>query len=273
VDFTDNRTFDEIVVGESASLKRRLTAGDMGRLRAMSGEANMPTLYQPSPTRGHGDAVVSHGLWSCALISSLVGTQLPGPGSLCIEQTLRFLLPVSLGDVVNASVSVREKQALDQKVVLECQCANQPGVILHLLDEKGMSVEAITDMLYHRCGLLGMSGVSNDMRVLLADGGGAAIDVFVYRVSREIGAMMTALEGMDALVFTGGIGEHAAQIRARVCEAFQWMGLRLEVGANAQVDGCARITALDSAISAYVIPTDEHLVVARHTRSLLASQF
>lgn len=144
--------------------------------------------------------------------------------------------------------------------------ALDPGVILHLLSERGMSLAAVTELLYTHSGLLGMSGVSGDMRDLLASKeprAAYAIDVFVYRVARELGSLAAALGGLDALVFTGGIGEHAAPIRARVCRDAEWLGVRLDAAANAR--GGPRISPDGSRTSAWVIPTNEELMIARHT--------
>ncbi len=141
-----------------------------------------------------------------------------------------------------------------------------PGVLLWLMDQKHMDARAIEDLLYHRSGLLGMSGLSGDMRALLASdapGARAAVDQFVYRIGRELGSLAAALGGLDALVFTAGIGEHAAPVRARVCRGAAWLGLKLDQGANAA--GGPRISRAASRVSAWVIPTDEELMIARHT--------
>jgi acetate kinase len=151
--------------------------------------------------------------------------------------------------------------------------ALDPGVVLYLMQHEHMSAPAIEDLLYQRSGLLGVSGVSNDMRVLLASALPAAreaIDLFVYRIGRELGSLVAALGGLDALVFTGGIGEHSPQIRARVCQDATWTGIRLDAGANEA--GGPRISMAPAALSApsaWVIPTDENLMVARHTRVAL----
>lgn len=149
--------------------------------------------------------------------------------------------------------------------------ALDPGVVLYLMQHEHMSAPAIEELLYLRSGLLGVSGVSNDMRVLLASAVPAAreaVDLFVYRIGRELGSLVAALGGLDALVFTGGIGEHAPQIRARVCLDAGWIGIRLDDAANAA--GGPRISSSPPpAPSAWVIPTDENLMVARHTRAAL----
>jgi acetate kinase len=144
--------------------------------------------------------------------------------------------------------------------------ALDPGVILHLMSERGMSLAAVTELLYKQSGLLGMSGVSSDVRDLLASDSpraARALDVFVYRVGRELGSLAAALGGLDALVFTAGIGEHAASIRARVCRDAAWLGVALDQTANDR--GGPRISAPGSRASAWVIPTNEELMIARHT--------
>ncbi len=144
--------------------------------------------------------------------------------------------------------------------------AIDPGVIFYLLTERGMRIDEVTDILYHRSGLLGVSGISNDMRKLLASDApeaAEAVDLFVYRIGRELGSLAAALGGIDAMVFTGGIGEHAAPVRARVCEDAAWLGIRLDPAAN--LGGGPRISTADSPVSAWVIPTNEELMIARHT--------
>jgi acetate kinase len=147
-----------------------------------------------------------------------------------------------------------------------------PGVILYLLKHEGMDPQAIEQLIYERSGLLGISGESSDMRTLLASQRPAAreaIDLFVYRIGRELGSLAAALGGLDAIVFTAGIGEHAAEIRARVCADAQWLGVALDEGTNNK--GSPRISLPASKVSVWVIPTDENLMVARHTRHLLDS--
>ena len=125
------------------------------------------------------------------------------------------------------------------------RCGNlDPGVVLYLMEEKGMTAQAISDLLYHASGLLGVSGISNDMRTLLASAdphAKEAVDLFVYRICRELGSLAAALGGLDALVFTAGIGEHATEIRRRVCEQAAWLGFEIDQGANAA--GGPRITS------------------------------
>jgi len=144
------------------------------------------------------------------------------------------------------------------------------GVLLYLMDEQKMDARALEELLYHRSGLLGVSGLSSDMRELLASSeprAREAIDLFVYRIGRELGSMAAALGGLDALVFTGGIGENAGEIRARVCGEAQWLGVRLDEAANRA--GGPRISAPASAASAWVVRTDENRMIAQHVRTLL----
>jgi acetate kinase len=145
-----------------------------------------------------------------------------------------------------------------------------PGVILYLVDELGMDARALETLLYKESGLLGVSGISSDMRTLLASDlprAQEAVDLFVYRFRRELGSMVAALDGLDALVFTGGIGEHAVSIRDRVCRDAAWLGV--EVDASANVAGGPRISVASARVSVWVIPTDEERMIARHTRALL----
>jgi acetate kinase len=148
--------------------------------------------------------------------------------------------------------------------------AIDPGVILYLMDEMKMDARAIEKLVYQQSGLLGVSGISSDMRTLLASSDARArlaVDLFVYRIGRELGSLAAALGGLDALIFTGGIGEHAAVIRQRICEDAAWLGVMLDPLANNS--GKPRISTESSAVSAWVIPTNEELMIARHTRHLI----
>jgi acetate kinase len=149
--------------------------------------------------------------------------------------------------------------------------AVDPGVILYLLDQRGMDARAIEKLIYHQSGLLGVSGVSGDMRTLLASDdphAAQAVELYVYRIVRELGSLAAALGGLDAVVFTGGIGENSAEVRARVCRAAAWLGLSLDEDANRAGGPC--ISATGSATAAWVLPTNEELMIARHTQALLA---
>jgi acetate kinase len=148
--------------------------------------------------------------------------------------------------------------------------ALDPGVILYLMSRHAMDAAALENLIYHESGLLGVSGLSSDMRELLASAdprAAEAIDLFVYRIGREIGALAAALAGLDALVFTGGIGENAAAIRARVCRDAAWLGLTLDDEANTSLQ--PRISRADSRVAAWVVPTNEELMIVNHTRRLL----
>jgi acetate kinase len=147
-----------------------------------------------------------------------------------------------------------------------------PGVLLYLMDEQGMDARAIETLIYKRSGLLGVSGISSDMRELLESDhphAREAIDLFCYRIGRELGSLAAALGGLDAVVFTAGIGEHAAPIRDRVCRDASWLGLALDTAANAR--NGPRISRPDSQVAAWVIATDEERMIARHTCNLLQS--
>jgi acetate kinase len=146
-----------------------------------------------------------------------------------------------------------------------------PGLILYLLRD-GWNVDRIEDLLYKRCGLLGISGVSNDVRTLLSSDSplaAEAIEFFVYRVIREIGSLTAALGGLDALVFTAGIGENSPQIRQQVCQGLAWLGVHVDPRANQHGNGC--ISPAGSAPSVWVIPTDEEAMIASHTLVVVRS--
>jgi acetate kinase len=145
-----------------------------------------------------------------------------------------------------------------------------PGVLLFLFDECGLSVRDIERLLYQESGLLGMSGLSSDMRELLASDSAAArmaVDVFVYRARLELGSLAAALGGLDAIVFTAGIGENQPEVRRRICADAGWLGVDIDDAANAR--GEQRISAPGSRVAAYVLPTDEELMIARHVGALL----
>ncbi len=148
--------------------------------------------------------------------------------------------------------------------------ALDPGALIYLMDHHGMDARALEHLLYYESGLLGVSGVSSDMRALLENDdphAREAVDLFVYRIGRELGSMAAALGGVDALVFTGGIGEHAVPIRARICRDAAWLGIRLDEEANRRGGPC--LSPQGSPASAWMVPTDENLMIARHTVGLL----
>jgi acetate kinase len=148
--------------------------------------------------------------------------------------------------------------------------ALDPGIVLHLFQGLGLAAKEVEDILYKKSGLLGLSGISNDMRKLIGSSEPSArlaVDYFVYRAAREIGALAAVLGGVDGLVFTAGIGENSAEVRRRICEASAWLGIELDAAANERRG--PRITREGSAVSAWVIPTNEELMIARHTGELL----
>ena len=159
-------------------------------------------------------------------------------------------------------------------LVMGTRCgALDPGIILYLMDNRGMDVRAIEKLLYTQSGLLGISGLSSDMRTLLASEeprAKLAVDLFLYRIRRELGSFVAALGGIDALVFTGGIGENAAPRRERVCQEAAWLGVELDPIANARGGPC--ISATGSRVRAWLIPTNEELMIARHTRRVIETE-
>jgi acetate kinase len=148
--------------------------------------------------------------------------------------------------------------------------ALDPGVVLHLFQGLGLSAPEVETILYKKSGLLGISGSSNDMRDLLKSSEPAArlaVDYFVYRAAQEIGALAAALGGVDALVFTAGIGENSPEIRRRICESSSWLGVDMDPEANARGD--TKISRPGSRVSAWVMATNEELMIARHTGVVL----
>lgn len=203
------------------------------------------------------------------------------------------ILPAHLGEVANGKVviahlghgvsmcAVNNRQSiattmsftpLDGLPMGKRSGAVDPAVVLYLL-ERGMTTDEISDLLNHQSGLLGLSGISDDMRTLLASAdpdAAEAVDYFCYRISRELGSLTAALGGLDVLVFTGGIGEHAAPVRARIGEAAAWLGLEIDPQANQA--NALHISSVNSKVSVWVIPTEEELMIARHTATLIAAE-
>jgi acetate kinase len=159
-------------------------------------------------------------------------------------------------------------------LVMGTRCGTvDPGVLLYLQQHENMSVEQVQHLLYHQSGLLGVSGISADMRTLLASGEAAArdaVDLFVFRAAQQIAMMATSLEGLDGLVFTGGIGEHAKEIRSAIGERLAWLGVRIDAGANDAAR--ERISSGDSPVDVFVIPTNEELTIARHCKAVLNAE-
>jgi acetate kinase len=152
--------------------------------------------------------------------------------------------------------------------------ALDPGVVLYLLAERGMTHGEVERLLYNESGLLGVSGISSDMRSLLASDSPrarAAVDLFLYRIRRELGGLVAILGGIDALIFTAGIGENPTEIRSRVCRDAKWLGVLLDEDAN--VSGRRKVSAPGSRVSVWVIPTNEELMIARQTRRVIRGRF
>jgi acetate kinase len=148
--------------------------------------------------------------------------------------------------------------------------ALDPGVVLYLMDELKMNAREIEELLYQRSGLLGVSGIASDMRSLIQSNdprAAAAVDLFVYRSGRELGSLAAALQGLDALVFTAGIGEHSALVRERICHDAAWLGVELDERANEAGGPC--LSTPQSAVSVWVIPTNEELMIALHTKRVV----
>lgn len=160
-------------------------------------------------------------------------------------------------------------------LVMGTRCgAIDPGVLLYLQQHEKMSVEAVERLLYHESGLLGVSGISSDMRTLLASGEAAAreaVDLFTFRAAQQVSVMANTLGGLDCLVFTGGIGEHAGDIRSAIGERLAWLGVRIDAAANDEAR--ERINGGDSAIDVFVIPTNEELTIARHCAAVLQPSY
>ncbi len=156
-------------------------------------------------------------------------------------------------------------------LVMGTRCGElDPGVILYLAQERGMDAKAIEDLLYHHSGLVGVSGIGSDMRTLLASGdprAAEAVELFVFRLARQAGALASTLGGLDGLVFTAGIGEHAAEIRAQACDRLAWLGILVDPQAN--VRHADVISAPGSQVMVRVIPTDEEGMIARHVLEII----
>ena len=200
-------------------------------------------LPQVAPELAHGRVIVAH-LGSGASMCALAGGR-------SVESTLGFT-------------------ALDGLPMGTRPGQIDPGVVLYLLTEKGMDAGAVQRFLYNECGLKGLSGVSNDMRELEASAdprAAFAIEFFVYRIALNAGMLAAALGGVDGFVFTAGIGENSAMIRARVTTRLAWLGAKLAPEANAR--GQTLISSPDSQVAIYVLPTDEELMIARHTLALV----
>lgn len=159
-------------------------------------------------------------------------------------------------------------------LIMGTRCGNlDPGVVLYLMQYKHMSPQEIENMLYKKSGLLGVSGISSNMKILLEDASEfakEAIDLYIYRIQRELGALTAILSGLDVLIFTGGIGEHAWQIREEVCSHFKWLGMELDQENNK--NNQPMLHQVKSKIKIYAIPTNEEMMIANHTYSLVSKE-
>ncbi len=231
-------------VAQTFGLPRQITAEGIKRygFHGLSYEYIARALPQHSG-RATGRVVVAH-LGNGASMAAMVDRK-------CVATTLGF-------------------STIDG-LVMGTRCGNlDPGVILHLMETKNLSVKDMTRMLYKESGLLGVSGLSQDMRTLLASDkpeADEAVNLFCYRIARELGSLAAAAGGLDALVFTGGIGEHAAEVRRRVCLQSEWLGIRVNPEANARHE--LRISAGNSSVDVLVIPTNEEWMMAHHAQTLL----
>ncbi|PKO88014.1 MAG: acetate kinase, partial [Betaproteobacteria bacterium HGW-Betaproteobacteria-12] len=229
-------------VAQLFGLPRALTAEGIKRygFHGLSYEYIARTLPQHSH-RADGRVVVAH-LGNGASMAAMVNRK-------CVATTLGF-------------------STIDG-LMMGTRCGNlDPGVILHLMETKGLSAKDMTRILYKESGLLGVSGISQDMRTLLASDkpeAREAVELFCYRIARELGSLAAAAGGVDAVVFTGGIGEHAAEVRRRVCLQSEWLGIRLNPEANARHD--LVISAGNSSVDVLVIPTNEEWMMAHHAQT------
>ena len=232
-------------VAELVPLPKAIRDGGVQRygFHGLSYEYIASVLPEVAPDVADGRVIVAH-LGSGASLCALKGRK-------SVESTLGFT-------------------ALDGLCMGTRPGSIDPGVILHLFQTLGRSAADVEKILYKQSGLLGISGISNDMRELIDNpdpAAGLAVDYFVYQTVKHVGALAAVLGGVDALVFTAGIGERSAEIRRRICQGSSWLGLTLDVAANEQHG--PRISAAGSRVAAWVIPTNEELMIARHAGVLL----
>ena len=236
---------DQPAVAQRFALPRELHDAGIKRygFHGLSYDYIASALRERDPVLAHGRVIVAHLGSGCSLCAMRDGKS--------IDTTMGFT-------------------ALDG-LPMGTRCgALDPGVIFYLQREHGMSIDGIEKLLYRQSGLLGVSGISNDMRELLASRdtrAEEAVDLFVYRVERELGAMVATLGGLDGVVFTAGIGEHAPEIRRRICERASWLGVVLDSAANER--GAERISPEGSRVAVWAIPTDEERTIARQTIKVL----
>ena len=232
-------------LAQSLALPRELTAGGVKRygFHGLSYEYIAGALPQVLGARADGHIIVAH---------------LGNGASLCALQRRKSIATTMGFSTLDGLMSGTRCGSID------------PGVLFYLMRERKLSPEQLEDRLYRESGLLGVSGESGDMRELLASTSPSAkqaVALFCYRAVREIGSLVAALGGLDALVFTAGIGERSHEVRARICEQLAWLGLNIEIAANRAHE--TTISARQSRVTICVIPTNEEAVIARHTARLL----
>ena len=227
----------------------------------------LPREYEAEGVRRYGFHGLSYEYIACALrqhapglaAGRVVVAHLGSGASLCAMRD---------GRSQNTTMGFT---ALDG-LVMGTRCGTlDAGVVLYMLQQKGHPPHEVEHVLYERSGLLGVSGLSGDMKTLLACAdkrAREAVELFAFRVGQETAAMAASLGGLDGFIFTGGIGEHAAEARAMVCERLQWLGVAMDAAANTA--GAGRISTPDSRVEVHVIPTDEEATIARHTRDIIA---
>ncbi len=233
------------LLAQSFALPRDLTAAGVRRygFHGLSYEYIVLRLRETEPALVKGRVIVAH---------------LGNGASLCAMRDGRSVASTMGFTAVDGLMMGTRTGALD------------PGVLLYLMDERGMNARQIEELIYSKSGLLGVSGISSDMRTLRgspAPHARDAIDLFVYRIAREIGSQAAALQGVDGLVFTGGIGENDSATRREVVAQCGWLGVELDPALNEKPGG--RISAASSRVAALVIPTDEERMIARHTMQVL----
>jgi acetate kinase len=234
-------------LAQALALPRHITDEGVQRygFHGLSYEYLVSRLRELSPTHADGRLVIAH---------------LGNGASLCAVKKGRSVASTMGFTAVDGLMMGTRCGALD------------PGVLLYLLQERGMDAATVEDLIYRKSGLLGVSGISSDMRTLRASSDPAAreaIDLFVYRIVREIGSLVAALGGIDSLVFSAGIGEHDPATRAEVVQGCQWLGAAVDPERNAGGNGLISSTA--SRIAVWVVPTDEELLIARQTAAVLAA--
>jgi acetate kinase len=224
----------------------------------------LPAEYAARGIRRYG----FHGLSYESIVESLLAVARTLPARLIVAHLGNGASITAIRDGRSIATSMGFS-TLDGLIMGTRSGSIDPGVLLHLMRE-GRSLAEIEDLLYNRAGLLGLSGLSADMKTLLGSkvpAAAMAVSLYCYRINREIGSLAAALGGLDALVFTGGVGENAGPVRAQVCKAAAWLGVALDEKAN--MAGGPRLTLPGGAVSAWAIATDEQGVIARHTAKLL----